>query len=120
MKRDMDLVRQILLTVERNADPFGAESVQIEGQTEREIGYHIKIMQEAGLLDAGDRTHLGADAMLWHSVSLTWEGHEFLDAARENSRWNAAKKKVMDKAGTVSFEVLKQLLTALAKQAMGM
>lgn len=120
MKRDMDLVREILLKVEGNTEAFGMDSVEIEARSQQEIGYHIKIMVEAGLLEAGDRTHMGADAMLWHSVSLTWRGHEFLDAARDNTRWNGAKKLVAEKGVAVSFDVLKDVLAFLAKQTLGL
>jgi hypothetical protein len=53
----------------------------------------------------------------WHASTLTWQGHEFLDAARDESRWNKAKKIVMEKGGAITFEMLKQLLLELMKSA---
>jgi hypothetical protein len=43
-----------------------------------------------------------------------------LDAARDDARWNKMKTMVKEKAGAVSFEIVKQVLASLAKQAMGL
>lgn len=53
-------------------------------------------------------------------VRLSWEGHEFLDAARDPSRWAKAIKKSKEAAGTLSFEVLKQLLAQLMRESVGL
>jgi hypothetical protein len=44
MKRDMDLVRLILLKVEAKDNPHSTEGFEIDGYTEDEILYHVKIM----------------------------------------------------------------------------
>jgi hypothetical protein len=35
---------------------------------------------------------------------LTWEGHEFLDAARDEKRWKKAMSTVKEKGGTITIE----------------
>lgn len=39
--------------------------------------------------------------------SLTWAGHEFLEASRDDSRWEKVKRLLLEKTGGLSFEVLK-------------
>jgi len=56
----------------------------------------------------------------WRPTCLTWEGHNFLDAAREESRWKKAMTVIKDKAGTVSFEIVKQVLVSMAKEQLGL
>jgi hypothetical protein len=51
---------------------------------------------------------------------LTWEGHEFLDAARDDTRWKRAWTIVREKAGSVTVDVLKQVLTSLMKDALAL
>jgi hypothetical protein len=112
MKRDMDLVRQILLEVEEQ--PFTGKWLNLEidgGFTRQEITYHVMILYEAGLLEAVNLTTHGGKN--WRPTRLTWEGHEFLEAARDNSRWQKAKSTMMEKAGGITFEILKQLLMKL-------
>jgi hypothetical protein len=113
MKRDMDLARQILFEIE--SLPHHGDDVifqpEIEGHSSDEVSYHIMLLVQAGYIE-GEEAPDG-----WHSGSLTWQGHEFLDAARDESRWNKAKKIVMEKGGAITFEMLKQLLLELMKNA---
>ena len=90
MKRDMDLVREILLQLENsNAQPLGPAEIAIEGRTNTEVSYHIELLHEAGLLEARNwSSHSGHD---WRAIRLTWWGHEFLDAARSDTIWREAK-----------------------------
>jgi len=50
----------------------------------------------------------------------TWEGHEFIDAARDDSRWKKATEKVGSAAGSVPLKVLTDVLVSLAKSQLGM
>lgn len=52
MKRDMDLVRELLLHFEQKSETAGvhAADVQITGYTEDQIVLQLNIMAEAGLL----------------------------------------------------------------------
>ena len=52
MKRDMDLVRFILMAVEEQEHGF-ARDVRFDGYTEEQIGYHAYIMIEGGLVEGG-------------------------------------------------------------------
>ena len=112
MKRDMDLARQILFEIE--GLPNGNDVIlqpEIENRSSDEVSYHIMLLVQAGYIE-GEEAPDG-----WHASSLTWLGHEFLDAARDESRWNKAKKIVMEKGGAITFEMLKQLLLELMKNA---
>ena len=118
MKRDMDLVREVLLQVEKRSYRDAGKPVCLNGRSEEDISYQVKLMHQAGLIEAIDAsTRAGLN---WLPMSLTWDGHEFLDAARDDTRWNRTKTLVAEKAGIVGFEILKQALVAMAKQAMGL
>src|SRR5688500_16315619 len=114
MQRDMDLVRQILLAVEDHPNGFAPNDITIAGYTSEQISYHAHLMGEAGLLNVIDITtndSTGPEGMI---RSMTWLGHEFIEAAREPSRWNQAKQ-VLHKAGGASFQVWTAVLTQLVK-----
>lgn len=53
-------------------------------------------------------------------TALTWSGHEFLDAARDEGRWTEAKRLTNEKAGSITMAALTQILTHLMTQALGM
>ena len=110
----MNLIRDIFLAME--AGNIGTLEIdERDGQT---VAYHVRSLIEAGFI-SGDygRDSSGIYASASH---LTWAGHDFLDAARDQNRWNKAQEIIGDKGGSITFEVLKQLLTSLMQQALGL
>lgn len=87
MTRDMDLVREILLWATNPQNP-GYGNPEFPQYTPEQIGYHVHIMSQAGLVEAIDMSssdnHSRRSALL---LSVTWAGHDFVDAARNNSLW---------------------------------
>jgi Hypothetical protein (DUF2513) len=118
MKRDMELVRKILLAVEEATTTDKPIPIKLEGYDLRVISYHIQRLHEAGLIEALDASDLGTSR--WHATSLTWAGHEFLDTARNDTVWQRAMTSVNEKGGSVSLEVLKSILTSTVLQLFGL
>lgn len=118
MKRDMDLIRQILFRIEEANYNMAFFDVKIEGFTEQEISYHTMLLDQAGYIHARNLSSL--DGPCRKPITLTWQGHEFLDAARDNTRWNKAKVLIKEKGGGVVFELLKQLLLEMMKSSIGL
>jgi len=74
-------MRRILQDVE-NGDIKQYESVTLEGVDNRVCVYHVKLMKEAGFVDAiieRSDTEYYYDAKI---LSVTCKGHDFLDANR--------------------------------------
>jgi len=111
MKRNMDLARMILFEIEKCEEPWGPhQELKIESFSSQEISYHIKLLYQAGLIEAEDASTMGPNGFCWFAGSLTWEGHEFLEAARDDNRWNKTKKLFTDKGSGLVFEALKFVL----------
>ena len=55
-----------------------------------------------------------------YPFSLTWQGHEFIEASRNDTFWNKAKEMAKKKSGALSFDVLKALLIVMAKESVGL
>lgn len=114
MKRDLDLLREILLEVEERGQPNELIDPQVEGRNELEISYHVMLASDAGLIKALDRTAIGV--FRWSASYLTWAGHEFLDASRDQAIWKEAKRAAESAGETVAFDVLKKTLLELSEQ----
>jgi len=111
MKRDIDLVRKILLIMEKNPEPIFGGAIDIEGVSEDELHLHLRLMDEAGLIKAiNTSSHSG---IYYIPQWITWNGYEFLDAARDDKRWKKAKG-IAEKITTVTFDILIKILTSLA------
>jgi DNA-binding transcriptional ArsR family regulator len=117
MKRDMELARLILMRIEAQENFRDNISCEFEGYTEEQVQYHIMLLNEAGLVVAIDASSL--QDICWIPQRLTWQGHEFLESARDNTIWNKAKG-IMAKTGGFVFEVAKPLLISLLKQQLGL
>ncbi|MDB5295835.1 MAG: uncharacterized protein JWO31_1818 [Phycisphaerales bacterium] len=110
----MDLVRAILLACEAEASGEPVFPLVIDGYSASQIGYHATILGEAGLAIGSDVTTRSDDGIRFLISRLTWAGHEFLDAARDDTAWAKAKG-IAAKAGGGGIEVLKSVLGELAK-----
>ncbi len=118
MKRDMDLIREMLLAIESAPHGF-APKIKIQGYTQEEIGYHAVLLEEAGLAKVNDITMEGSETPEAIVERLTWAGHEFLDSARDNRIWNQAKDKIT-KIGGASLQIWVMVLAGYIKQELGL
>ena len=115
MKRDLQLVRKILLHFEEKENWSGEKPVQIDGYDDKLVSYHVDIMFEAGLLN-GEPSQTKAGRI--HDVlpfRLTWEGHEFLDNTK-SGRWDKILNTIKERGGNFAFEIVKKLATEIAQK----
>ncbi len=119
MKRDMDLIREMLLTIEAHPSGFAPQAIEIPDYTQEQIGYHAYLLGEAGLAVVNNDTGIGEKTPRARVIRLTWAGHEFLDSARERQIWNQAKDMVK-KIGGASLPIWLNLLNELAKKQLGL
>lgn len=116
MKRDMDLVRHILMAVEDSRSPVSAEDIVAKPWTMDDVFYHIRLMEAHGLLDAG---LLDADDSPYYCVvsGLTWEGSDFLDAIRDDGIWKKTKAVVRGVSSSVTMQTIRETAVLVASQA---
>ena len=120
MKRDLDLVRQLLLRMESQEQAYIRDELLVDGYSEDQIGFHIYLLGEAGLAKVVESTHIGSTSPSARPLHLTWAGYEFLEAAKDETLWGKAKAVVIKPAGGVAFGVLVEWLKAEAKARLGL
>jgi Hypothetical protein (DUF2513) len=119
MKRDMELAREILHRIEDCSDPWGkGMNLDFPDRTQNELAYNVKLLKEAGLIEAIDVS--GSEGMGFIPQSLTNEGHDFLDAIRNDKVWGKVTEKAREHGGALPFEVLKALAIQVAKALLGL
>lgn len=123
MKRDMDLIRDLLLQIEdgrRSFDLLTPEIAEVlgessEGKLPREqaelLEYHLDLLDSAGLITI--KAKLSGAA--WQIGQITWAGHDFLDTIRDPAIWRETKAGAK-KAGGFSLDLLKALAKGLVKK----
>lgn len=109
MKRDMNLIRKIALSV---LDlPYGDSLDGLEGVPKEEFVMHAIWMKEAGLIKATVDDELSESPYAF-IYRLTWEGCEFADSVRDESIWRKATENVIKPSMSFSFNILKEWLKA--------
>ena len=119
MKRDPDLIRKMVLAIE-DAPSGWAPQLAFDGYTSAQVGYHAYLLVDGGLakgVDVSTGSSQGPEALI---TSLTSAGHDFAEAARDEKRWNKAMRIVVEQGGTITIDLLKQLLVTLMKSALGL
>jgi len=119
MKRNMDLIRKILMVLNEHEHGYAPDELNIEGFSEDEIGYHCLILGEAGLLEVSDSSCFDSESPTADPVRLTWDGHEFIENAKNENVWSQAKE-VVGKVGEASFSVWTGVLSNIVLRNLGL
>jgi hypothetical protein len=111
MKCDVDLSRQILLCIERRGAncPMEALRADLRHESNERIRYHLQLV-----IDAGWVAEVARSVAEPAGVRLTHVGHEFVEVARSDARWNKAKAVVIEETGGQSLNVLWALMARWA------
>lgn len=118
MKRDMDLVRQMLIRMEDGVFLHGHKN-GLDMYCQDKINGHLSIMSDGDLirqtymhlvkLDDGSTT-------TYPGYGLTWKGHDFLDAVRDDAWWQKVKDRTKEVTGGLGIEMLKEAALDLFRQ----
>jgi hypothetical protein len=110
MKRDMDLIRELMLKLENlPMRPGGivlikgdAEELQADGYSVDQIDSHLALIREAGLIETPGSGPIGGG---FPFRRLTWSAHDILDSVRSPDVWDKTKQ-VASAAGGFTVELL--------------
>lgn len=119
MRRDMDLIRAIMLKLEEmpvakgTAEVLtpGESAMAFDGYSPEQIEYHLALIAEAGLLV--DHGRMMSGEFVFERLSVA--GHDFVDAVRSSEIW-AKTKKGAEAAGGFTVDLLKDLAKGFIKK----
>jgi hypothetical protein len=117
MKRDMDVVRDVLHQISA-APEKPSSSDLVKGKAEDDANrvlYHIELLCNAGFVTGISSSPLNSDYKIWSLLDLTWQGHEFADAVRSPEVWRKTKEGV-NKVGSWTLDLVVELAKTYAKQ----
>ena len=109
MKRNPDLIRDLMLALEAAEGAELLRVPEVEGYARHEVDHHFRLLLEAGLTSAA---HASSDGRRWVAVRLTWAGHDYLDVIRDQRVWKHTKA-AMRKAGSWSLETMGVIARAI-------
>ncbi len=118
MRRDLDLIRKLMLRLEeiplrsglRMAISARDDRMQFSTHGSDEVAYHLDQIKQSGFVnDGGIRPASGIGF-----AGFTPEGHDFIDSVRDVDAWAATKDRA-SKVGSFSLGFLTDLAKAWAK-----
>jgi hypothetical protein len=115
MKRDWDVIRELLTRVEECSVPD--DMIQLSSfppERAAEISYHMELLIEAGLVDGQMSKTLGPGPPSFFATRLTWDGHEFLDGIRSETVWQKTKKSFVSNGTSMTFDLVKSVVKEAA------
>ena len=115
MKRDMDLVRFILLSAEASTEVLDLGAILSYGCDAETAAYHVELMASYGLIESSVTYAFGSKPTIVEVTGITWEGYDYLDAIRSDKVWHRAAKAIKDTVGDTSLAVVKDICTALSE-----
>ena len=114
MKRDMDLVRDILLKVEEAERALPVGAFYDLRASKDVVDYHLELLIAHGFLDGTLHGSWGSRVVGGEIDGLTWDGQDFLEAVRDERVWRAVKKAVYEAVGSTTFDVVKATCSMVA------
>jgi hypothetical protein len=118
MIRDFDLIRSVLFQVEQAPAGEPLMSLQIDaGMDPAVLGEHLEIMIGQNLIE-GEVISLKPLAFLIHR--LTWQGHDFLEHARNDTIWKKVMAEAKSKGVSMTVVILNGLLSKAAEKYAGL
>lgn len=119
MKRDLNLLRSILLRIE-SIDAHSIDSSELLDlhQNPLMIYLHLHLLDESGFLVIFDHKsyHGGEKFLISH---ITSAGYDYLDSVRDDSTWRSICAKLKFFGGNISPSLVKEIGVSLIKAQLG-
>ncbi len=118
MKRDPELIREILIEIE---DCPADRQIRFcaEGGDDVAKIKHVELLIEAGYVKGHVQHYVSNTSPEAYVSGLTWEGHDFVSAVRDNSIWQKTKEHVLKPAASWTFAMIVEYAKAEAKKRLG-
>ncbi len=106
MKRDLDLIREIMLVLEDKME-YGKnfkstqliEVIQDKTLSAEKLAYHVGLLVENDFIKAKEYKYQSGEPTDYLINTITSQGQDFIDTIRQDTTWNKIKEKVSNIGG---------------------
>lgn len=125
MKRDLDLIREIMLVLEDKLE-YGKnfqsthliEFMQDKKLSAEKLAYHLGLLVESDLIRAKEYKPQSNDPTEYLINTITSTGQDFIDTIRQDTTWNKIKEKASS-IGGFTLPLLVDIGTEYLKKQIG-
>ena len=121
MKLNKDCIRDLLIYLEDNLSythRISTGSLSLKDYTRDELVYTVERLSEAGFINVSKICDEPCTPT-YFILSLTYNGHQFLDTIRDNSIWKNTKT-VASQLASVSLPIIQEIAISFIKTKLGL
>lgn len=123
MKRDLDLMRDILLRIEA-FDPKCGHAIRLRTFKDLcddlpTLSLQIELLADAGFIEIESESIIGNYTKDFIISRITFAGYEYLDSVRNDTIWKSVKKRLSGIGGEASMDIVKSLASSLILEQLG-
>ena len=123
MKRDLDLIRDMMLRIEACHPKDGkitSETFKDLCDDEEKVAFHLFLLYDVGFIVAEPVNHSKMRCSDYIVEYPTFIGCDYLDSIRDQSVWNSIKEKLRRIGGNATLDILTDLASSLLREQLGM
>lgn len=121
MKRNLDLIRHILLVIEdSSSDRLTISDFITEEYPENMVSHHLKLLLDCGYIDAVARKSIGAPYTMFIVHRMTSQGYDYLESVKDKSIWDKTKIKLLEIGGSATLDTVKTVASSIALKMLGL
>lgn len=115
MKRDLDLIRHILIVIENSdSDKLTVDSFTTDEFNEKMVSFHISLLLDCGYIEAAKFTVIGQKYQQYIVKRMTSSGYDYLDAIRSDNIWFKTKEALKSIGNSASLDIIKAIAGKIA------
>ncbi|MGA2668612.1 MAG: DUF2513 domain-containing protein [Ignavibacteria bacterium] len=121
MERDLNLIRNILLAIEKSDKSYAESEVILALDKEQKVLYHLSLLREQNYIKILGAFHrlLSLKWVFRGSVELTNDGYEFLSTIKDNKIFQRIKKVFKEKSISFGLYMVKAYGLYLLNEKLG-
>lgn len=122
MKRDLDLIRDILLRIEAMPpEQTDLSSKQLKNLCDNAAitDFHIKLLLDSKFIEVTHCVPQNENKDIYFISRLTSSGCDYLDSIRNPKIWEATKEKIKSIGDSVSLEIVKDVAISVVRSYLG-
>lgn len=114
MKRNLDLIRDILLFIEDSESDFiCSEDISFPEIIYDDICDHLELMMNVGFISYDDASVF--EMKKYVNIKMLYKGHDYLDAIKDKTVWNKTKEKIKKISSSITFDLIKDTAKDIIK-----
>lgn len=120
MKRDLDLLREIMLKIEESDENLDITCLTDVSSKYALISFHVQLLIDSDFIEATPISIMRQSFENYIITRLTSHGCDYLDSVRDEGVWSKTKSSLIQVGSSASLDIIKQLAGKIILNSLGL